>query len=997
MVTVSSNITPTFTQVGPYCNGASIPALPTTSNNSIVGTWAPAINNTATSAAVTTNYTFTPTAGAGICATTTTMPIVVNPNTTPLFTQLGPYCQGATPDLLPATSNNGIAGTWSPISISTVGIAGSVSSTTYSFTPNLQDANAPQCGLTGSMTILVTPLPSGTITGDTTLCQGNSAPVVTFTGSNASPPYTFTYTVNNGVPQTITSSTLSSVVTLPVPTTLPGTYIYNLIGVGVGTCTNSINLQTATIQVVQTPTVSVSASSLLICPNEPVLLTAVGSPSSFNSILGSYIWSNSPTTSSSQTVNPSVVGPNNYSVVYTLNNCPSQPQSVNIIVQTAPQITIQNNPNATICEGGCVTLTAVPAASTITPSGYSWSTGETTQSIQVCPTDTTQYTVIGLSGTCQSPVATTTVNVTGDPVISVNLISDTSMCVGGSFTFNVATTGGVGTPSYTWYLNNQPNNYSGAALPNSNNASYSTPTIIQPTTQYHYAMVNFPGVGCNQLTSDVAQLIVVADPIVALDPMFNQTLCEGGTATCIAPVVTGGVGNNTYLWLPTMSADEIFCPPTNQIGTQNYNVIVQQSGIGCGSIPSNTIAITVVADPTIQIVGTANVCEGAEVPLITTVQGGLGTISSYQWSSSYPNGNPYVDINGANAFNYTTFILEDQVGIAVNMNQSIEGCNASDTFLINVFEDPQVSIIGDSLTCMGLVNNLQTIVTGGVPNSTNTFTWFSPGTEQNPAPFIVQSASQQNNYDGTITSDTSYFVSVDNSGFGCDNDTSAVFEVGVVQWAVANFDIDPEIPSQSILTPTFSFINTSENSTSYLWDLGECDPQLPYSELYTSPTLSYNPNSVDQLNYTYGCSPGYYSVTLYAYNQGLCPDTVTQIIRIRDEVIVYVPNAFTPGEVNNTNEYFYPVITGKIQPGTYRFQIFNRWGELIFESKDPNEKWDGYRIHPLNGNAPGYDGNKFTTDFAQDGVYIWQLEFVAEETKDIVKKQGHVTLLGEHY
>jgi hypothetical protein len=129
----------------------------------------------------------------------------------------------------------------------------------------------------------------------------------------------------------------------------------------------------------------------------------------------------------------------------------------------------------------------------------------------------------------------------------------------------------------------------------------------------------------------------------------------------------------------------------------------------------------------------------------------------------------------------------------------------------------------------------------------------------------------------------------------------------------------------------------------------------------------------------------------------MCPDTVTQIIRIRDEVIVYVPNAFTPGEVNNTNEYFYPVITGKIQPGTYRFQIYNRWGELIFETKDPNEKWDGYRIHPLNGNAPGYDGNKFTTDFAQDGVYIWQLEFVAEETKDIVKKQGHVTLLGEHY
>ena len=86
------------------------------------------------------------------------------------------------------------------------------------------------------------------------------------------------------------------------------------------------------------------------------------------------------------------------------------------------------------------------------------------------------------------------------------------------------------------------------------------------------------------------------------------------------------------------------------------------------------------------------------------------------------------------------------------------------------------------------------------------------------------------------------------------------------------------------------------------------------SELYTTPTLTYNPNSVDQMNYTYGCSPGYYSVTLYAYNQGMCPDTVTQIIRIRDEVIVYVPNAFTPGDLDNTNPTFYPVITGKIKP-----------------------------------------------------------------------------------
>ncbi|MDP4806211.1 MAG: gliding motility-associated C-terminal domain-containing protein, partial [Crocinitomicaceae bacterium] len=903
--------------------------------------------------------------------------VAVNPVPTVSFNDTT-ICEGTSATLVGTPNILGGAYLWSNgANTQQINVSPSVT-TNYTLIYNLNG-----CGDTISEFVYVNPLPSAQINQNPTICYG-SATTLTSSVSPANGTYEWIgfglSGVNNQNQVTVSPQNGNS--------TQNASHIYELVYTLNG-CTDTAF---TTVDVNLIPSVLGLASEDTICPGQNIQLSATGTPTISNGNSGAYSWSTANPISSignSAIVSVSPITNTTYEVVYTMNGCNSPAYPVSITIQTAPQITIQNNPNATICEGGCVTLTAVPAASTITPSGYSWSTGETTQSIQVCPTDTTQYTVIGLSGTCQSPVATTTVNVTGDPVISSNLMADTSMCVGGSFTFNLATSGGVGTPSYTWYLNNQPNNYSGAALPNSNNASYSTPTIVQPTTQYYYAQVTYPGVGCNQLTSDLAQLNVVADPIVALDPVFNQTLCEGGTATCIAPVVTGGVGSNTYLWLPTMSADEIFCPPSDQIGTQNYNVIVQQSGIGCGSIPSNTIAITVVADPTIQIVGTANVCEGAEVPLITTVQGGLGTISSYQWSSSYPNGNPYININGANAFNYTTFILEDQVGIAVNMAQSVEGCNASDTFLINVFEDPQVSIIGDSLTCMGLVNNLQTLVTGGVPNSTNTFTWFSPGTEQNPTPYVVQSTSQQSTYDGTISSDTSYIVSVDNSGFGCDNDTSAVFEVSVVQWAVANFDIDPEIPSQSILNPTFSFINTSENSTSYLWDLGECDPQLPYSELYTSPTLTYNPNSVDQINYTYGCSPGYYSVTLYAFNQGMCPDTVTQIIRIRDEVIVYVPNAFTPGDLDNTNATFYPVITGKIKPGTYRFSVFDRWGELIFETYDPTATWDGryYKNQIVQSGALSSD------DFVQDGVYIWKLSFIAEETGDKIDRVGHVTKL----
>ena len=62
-ITVNPNVTPTFTHVAAICSGATLSALPTTSLNGITGTWAPALDNTAT-----TTYTFTPT--AGLCANT---------------------------------------------------------------------------------------------------------------------------------------------------------------------------------------------------------------------------------------------------------------------------------------------------------------------------------------------------------------------------------------------------------------------------------------------------------------------------------------------------------------------------------------------------------------------------------------------------------------------------------------------------------------------------------------------------------------------------------------------------------------------------------------------------------------------------------------------------------------------------------------------------------------------------------------------------------------
>jgi uncharacterized repeat protein (TIGR01451 family) len=136
-IEIANSITPTFTQAGPFCRGANIPALPVTSTNGITGTWAPAINNTAT-----TTYTFTP--AAGQCASTTTLTIQITTLITPVFNQIGPLLLNSNPPALPLSSVNSITGTWTPSAINT-SISGMQS---YLFTPA-----AGQCATTATMNI----------------------------------------------------------------------------------------------------------------------------------------------------------------------------------------------------------------------------------------------------------------------------------------------------------------------------------------------------------------------------------------------------------------------------------------------------------------------------------------------------------------------------------------------------------------------------------------------------------------------------------------------------------------------------------------------------------------------------------------------------------------------------------------------------------------------------------------------------------------------------
>jgi len=208
-VTVSPGTTPTFTAVNPICSGATLTALPTTSNNGITGTWSPALNNTAT-----TIYTFTPTTGQ--CASTTTLTITVNPGTTPTFTAVNPICSGAALTALPTTSNNGITGTWAPALNNTI-------TTVYTFTPTTG-----QCASTTTLTITVNPGTTPTFTAVNPICSGATLTALPTTSNNgitgtwspalnntATTNYTFTPTTGQCASTTTLTITVNQTTATP--------------------------------------------------------------------------------------------------------------------------------------------------------------------------------------------------------------------------------------------------------------------------------------------------------------------------------------------------------------------------------------------------------------------------------------------------------------------------------------------------------------------------------------------------------------------------------------------------------------------------------------------------------------------------------------------------------------------------------------------------------------------------------------------------------------
>jgi hypothetical protein len=412
VATAGTTTTPTFNPVAPICSGATLAPLPTTSLNGITGTWAPALNNTATI-----TYTFTP--NAGQCATTATLTITVNPNVIPTFTPVAPICSGDVLNPLPTTSLNGITGTWAPVLNNSATI-------TYTFTPT-----AGLCATTTTLTITVNATVTPTFTAVAPVCSGATLaalPSISLNGitgtwapalnNTTTTIYTFTptagqcatittltITVNPNITPTFTpvAAICSGTVLNPLPTT-------SLNGI-TGTWTPALN-NTGTTVYTFTPTAGLCATTTTLTITVNANITPTFTPVA--AICSGAVLSALPTTSNNGITGAWSPALNNTgTTIYTFTPTAGQcATTATLTITVNADVTPTFTPVAAICSG--TVLNPLPTTSLNGITG-TWAPA-------LNNTGTTVYTFTPTAGQCAT-TATLTITVNANVTPTFNAVA----------------------------------------------------------------------------------------------------------------------------------------------------------------------------------------------------------------------------------------------------------------------------------------------------------------------------------------------------------------------------------------------------------------------------------------------------------------------------------------------------------------------------------------------------------------------------------------------
>jgi gliding motility-associated-like protein len=408
-------------------------------------------------------------------------------------------------------------------------------------------------------------------------------------------------------------------------------------------------------------------------------------------------------------------------------------------------------------------------------------------------------------------------------------------------------------------------------------------------------------------------------------------------ASYVAPFCTGNplqlngsttsTGTVSYSWMGPTGYSSTMQNPSDASTAGTYTLVVTESG--CSSTPSSVIVVSEI--PAVSASNAGPYCEGTPIQLNGSTPG-TGPIT-YSWTG--PNGYSSALQNPADA----------TIGGIYTLTIHVNNCLNTASTLVTVKANPLADFSSTS-PCMNDSVVFSSLSSAPLPEIINSWHWdFNDGftsSEENPKHVFASAGVHQ------------VFLKVTTAS-NCIADVSKDIEVKAE--VDANFYFSPT--TISVLDPNIQCVNASSNATGYLWNFGSENAQS--TEL--SPA------------FTYPAHPGSYSIKLIAYNDEGCRDSIIKLVRVEDELIHYIPNAFTP-DGDEFNQVFKPVFTSGFDPQNYTFVIYNRWGELIFESHDAAIGWDGT-----------YQGQ-----MVPEGTYTWNIRVKQFYSDAFESFSGHLTL-----
>lgn len=418
----------------------------------------------------------------------------------------------------------------------------------------------------------------------------------------------------------------------------------------------------------------------------------------------------------------------------------------------------------------------------------------------------------------------------------------------------------------------------------------------------------------------------ITDPAPIIMSVSNDTLvCENGSATMTASAIGGNSYDFHWDLFPTTAATQIGSPLVN-----TYYVVQAESDLGCFS-NKDSIYVTVRPPLTGTITPDVTICPGYPTTLTATAAGGIGTPFNFVWSSGdFGTGsNHTITANPPQTTQYSVTIDDACESTPIVLTTNV---------ILAPLPVPLISVDLDNEcepAMFVLTNETDPLMNG------QNYWLLSDGQYFQNQQTIVTDEMWAGLYDVQL---------VVTSPFGCIDSTTFIDYLTVHPKPVADFRHSPN-PAY-MFNPTVHLTNYSVNGDSYEWFIQDGNPS--FSQLEHVQTMF--PDGV----------AGNYEVTLITTSEFGCIDTSTQIVIVLPEVLLFAPNTFTPDD-DEFNQDWGIHISG-IDIYNFELLIFNRWGQIIWESHDPAASWDG----------------TFNGEYVQQGTYTWTIE-----AKDLVNDKKY--------